>query len=30
LLFLISSLATLAVLIIRVGGRKAREKQMGG
>lgn len=28
--FLISTLATIAVVVIRIGGKKAREKQMGG
>lgn len=28
--FLISTLATVVVIVIRIGGKKAREKQMGG
>ena len=30
LFFLISTLATIVVIVIRIGGKKAREKQMGG
>jgi hypothetical protein len=28
--FLISTLATIVIIVIRIGGKKAREKQMGG